>query len=36
MSDDQLLKQAVGFEVNPGRMKCLTLPIKVVRKILGS
>lgn len=36
MSDDQLLKQAVGFEVNPGRMKCLTLPVKVVRKILGS
>lgn len=36
MSDDQLLKQAIGFEVNPGRMKCLTLPIKVVRTILGS
>ena len=36
MSDDQLLKQAIGFEVNPGRMKCLTLPVKVVRKILGS
>lgn len=36
MSDDALLKEGVGFEVNPGRIKCLMLPITVVRKLLGN
>lgn len=34
MSDEELLKEGVGFEVNPGRMKCLMLPIKVVKKLV--
>lgn len=34
MSDEELLKKGVGFEVNPGRIKCLMLPVKVVRKLL--
>ena len=36
MSEDELLTKGVGFEVNPGRMKCLMLPIKVVKKLLGN
>lgn len=36
MSDEEILKEGVGFEVNPGRIKCLTLPIRVLRKILGN
>jgi NifU-like protein involved in Fe-S cluster formation len=35
MSDEELLKDGVGFEVNPGRIKCLMLPVKVVRKLLA-
>ncbi len=35
MSDEEMLKNGVGFEVNPGRIKCLMLPIKVVRKLLA-
>lgn len=34
MSEDELVKKGVGFEVNPGRMKCLMLPVKVVKKLL--
>ena len=34
MSEEELLKNGVGFEVNPGRMKCLMLPIKVVKKLI--
>jgi nitrogen fixation NifU-like protein len=34
MSEEELLIKGVGFEVNPGRMKCLMLPVKVVKKIL--
>jgi nitrogen fixation protein NifU and related proteins len=34
MSDEELLEKGVGFDVNPGRIKCLMLPIKVVRKLL--
>lgn len=34
LSEDEMIKKAVGFEVNPGRMKCLTLPIRVIIKIL--
>ncbi len=35
MSEEDLAKVAIGFEVNPGRIKCLMLPIKVVKKILS-
>lgn len=34
MSDEDLLKKGVGFEVNPGRIKCLMLPVKVIRKLI--
>lgn len=33
MNDTELLQKGIGFEVNPGRMKCLMLPVKVVKKI---
>lgn len=36
MSDEEMLKEGLGFEVNPGRMKCLMLPVKVVKKLLGN
>lgn len=36
MDEEQMLKEAIGFEVNPGRIKCLTLPVRVVMKLLGS
>ncbi len=36
MSDEALLKEGVGFEVNPGRIKCLMLPVKVLKKLLGN
>ena len=34
MSEEQLIKEAIGFEVNLGRVKCLTLPTRVVWKLL--
>ncbi len=34
MSDEDLVKIAIGFEVNPGRMKCLLLPVRVVKKMI--
>lgn len=34
MSAEDLLSKGIGFTVNPGRMKCLTLPVAVVRKLL--
>jgi nitrogen fixation NifU-like protein len=34
MSEEELLQKGIGFEVNPGRMKCLILPVKVVKKLL--
>lgn len=34
MSEEELVKKGVGFEVNPGRIKCLMLPVKVVKKLL--
>ena len=34
MSEEELTKVGVGFEVNPGRIKCLTLPSGVVKKLL--
>lgn len=33
MSEDDLVKNAIGFEVNPGRMKCLTLPVRVIKRL---
>ncbi len=36
MSEEELLKTGVGLEVSPGRMKCLILPVKVVKTIVGS
>lgn len=34
MSEDELVKNAIGFEVNPGRVKCLTLPVRVIMRLL--
>lgn len=34
MGEEELLKKGIGFEVNPGRMKCLMLSVKVVTKII--
>lgn len=36
MSEEVLVNNAIGFEVNPGRIKCLMLPVVVVRKLLGN
>lgn len=36
MSEEELVEKGIGFTVNPGRMKCLTLPVRVVKKILES
>lgn len=35
MSEEELAKKGIGFEVNPGRIKCLMLPIKVVKMLLN-
>lgn len=35
LSEEELLQKGIGFEVNPGRMKCLMLPVKVVKKLLN-
>jgi nitrogen fixation NifU-like protein len=35
MSEEELTKNGIGFEVNPGREKCLTLPARVIRRVLG-
>jgi nitrogen fixation protein NifU and related proteins len=34
MGEGQIIKEGIGIEVNPGRLKCLTLPVKVVSKLL--
>lgn len=34
MSEDELVKNAIGFEVNPGRVKCLKLPVRVIMRLL--
>ncbi len=36
MSEVELSKNGVGFEINPGRMKCLMLSVKAVKKLVGS
>lgn len=35
MSEEELAKKGIGFEVNPGRIKCLMLPVVVVKKLVG-
>lgn len=34
LDEEQLVKVGVGFEVNPGRVKCLTLPVLAVKRFL--
>lgn len=34
MSVEELAQIGVGFEVNPGRIKCLMLPVTAVKKLL--
>lgn len=34
MSEEELTKVGIGFSVNPGRIKCLTLPVGVVKRIM--
>lgn len=34
MNEEELVKKGIGFEVNPGRSKCLRLPVRVVKKIV--
>ncbi len=36
MSESTLTNEAIGIAVNPGRIKCLTLPATVVKKLLGN
>ena len=36
LSDEELVKEGIGFDVNPGRMKCLSLPVRVVVKLLNN
>lgn len=36
LGEQELVAKGVGFEINPGRMKCLTLPAKTVVKLLGN
>ncbi len=35
MSEEELLRKAIGWEVNPGRRKCLELAVKVVKRLVG-
>lgn len=35
ISDEEMAAKGIGIEVNPGRIKCLMLPVKVVKKILS-
>ncbi len=35
MSEEELAKKGIGFEVNPGRIKCLMLPVKVAKKLVS-
>lgn len=36
MSDEEMATKGIGFEVNAGRIKCLMLPVRVVKKLLGN
>jgi nitrogen fixation protein NifU and related proteins len=33
LDEQQLLKESVGLKVNPGRLRCLTLPIRALQKL---
>lgn len=35
LEEQELVEQGIGFEVNPGRIKCLTLPVNVVKKLIA-
>ncbi|GAB4026443.1 MAG: Fe-S cluster assembly scaffold protein NifU [Candidatus Microgenomates bacterium] len=35
-SEEELARIAIGFEVNPGRVKCLTLPVRVIKRLWES
>lgn len=34
LGEQELVEKGVGFTVNPGRSKCLTLPIRVLEKLV--
>lgn len=34
LSEEEMAKRGIGFEVNPGRIKCLMLPVVVTRKLV--
>lgn len=34
MSEEELTQKGVGFEVGPGRIKCLMLPARAVKRLL--
>lgn len=36
LSEEELAKNGVGFEVNPGRSKCLMMGVSAVKRIVGS
>lgn len=36
MSEDELAKEGVGFEVSAGRLKCLMLPVNAVKKLVDT
>ena len=36
MNEEDLVKKGIGFEINPGRIKCLALSVNVVKKLLGN
>lgn len=36
LGEQELVEKGVGFEINPGRSKCLTLPAKTIVKLLGN
>lgn len=34
LSGEEIAKMGIGFEVNPGRIKCLMLPVVIVKKLI--
>jgi nitrogen fixation NifU-like protein len=34
LSSEEVAKEGIGFEVNPGRIKCLMLPVVIVKKLI--
>jgi nitrogen fixation NifU-like protein len=34
LSGEEIAKKGIGFEVNPGRIKCLMLPVVIVKKLI--